>query len=76
MDGRGVDRDGLLGRNVRTILEVTVLPLLLGLEVETSETTQVLSDDSLVDGGASPDSLSLIVSLCASSRLCMQRLTL
>ena len=46
VDGRGVDGDGLLGRDVGTILEVSVLSLLLSLEVETSETTEVLLDDA------------------------------
>ena len=48
VNGSRVDRDSLFRRNVRSILEVRVLPLLFSLEVETSETTQVLLGDSFL----------------------------
>lgn len=44
------------------ILEVCVLPLLLGLEVKTSKATQVLLRDRLVDRGTSTDTLTVVVS--------------
>lgn len=55
----GIDGNSLLGRDVWTIFQVTVLSLLLGLEVQSSETTQVLPDYRLVDGSTSPNSLSV-----------------
>ena len=61
MDRRCVDRDGLLGTDVRTVLKVTVLPLLLGLEVETSETTQVLLHHGFINGGTTTNTLTIVV---------------
>ena len=58
---RRVDGNGFLGADVRAILEVAVLALLLGLEVETGETPKVLLDDGLVDGGTAADTLTVIV---------------
>ena len=48
VDRRCVDCDGLLSADVRTVLEVTVRAILLNLEAEVDETTEVL-DDSFVD---------------------------
>lgn len=45
---RGIDGDSLIGTDVETIRQVSVLTLLLG--VHTSKVTQVLPTDSLVDG--------------------------
>ena len=59
--GRRVDGDRLLGRDVRPVLEVVVLPLLLRLEVEPGEPAQVLAADGLVDGRAAPDALAVVV---------------
>ena len=42
-------------------LEIVVLALLLGLEVQASKSAQVLSADSLVYGCPSPDALSVVV---------------
>ena len=39
-----------------------MLPLLLSLQVESGEAAQVLLADSLVHSGASPDSLTVVVS--------------
>ena len=61
MRGSTEDGNGLLGRDVRTVLQVPVLPLLLGLQVQSSQSTQVLPDNGLVDGSTSPDTLSVIV---------------
>lgn len=58
---RGVDRDGLLGGDVRPVLEVVVLPLLLGLEPQPREPTEVLLAHGLVDGGAPADALAVVV---------------
>lgn len=59
MDGRCVDGNGFLGRDVRSIFEITVLSFLLSLEVETSKTTQVLSNNGLVNGCSASNTLSL-----------------
>ncbi len=42
-------------------LEVVVLALLLGLEVEAGEAAQVLAAHGLVDGGAAADALAVVV---------------
>jgi hypothetical protein len=44
----GVDGNRLLWRDVGSVLEVVVLPLLLALEVEPRQPTQVLAAHSLV----------------------------
>ena len=56
-----VDRNSLLGADVRTILEIAVLALLLGLEIQTRETAQVLLDNRLVDSCAAPDTFTVVV---------------
>ena len=61
MDRCSVDCDSLLSADVRAVLEVTVLALLLGLEVQTSETTKVLLNDGLVDGRTTPDTLTVVM---------------
>ena len=38
-----------------------MLPLLLGLEVESRQSAEVLLADGLVDGGAAPDALAVVV---------------
>ena len=38
-----------------------MLALLLGLQVQPRETTEILLDDSLVDGRAAPDTLTVVV---------------
>ena len=57
----GVDGDSLLGGDVRSILEVVVLPLLLRLEPQPGEPTQVLAAHSLVHGGAAANALAVVV---------------
>lgn len=61
VDDRGVDGDGLLGRDVRPVLEVRVLALLLGLEVQPREPAEVLLGDGLVDRRAPADALAVVV---------------
>jgi len=61
VDGGGVDGNGFFGTDVWSVLEIRVLPLLLGLQVQSSETAEVLLDDGLVDGGTSPDTLVVVV---------------
>ena len=58
---RGVDGDSLLGGDVWSVLQVVVLSLLLSLQVEPRQTPQVLLAHCLVDGGASSDSLAVVV---------------
>jgi hypothetical protein len=41
MDGCRVDSHGLLGSDIRAVLQVVVLSLLLGLEVQTSQTAKI-----------------------------------
>ena len=55
------DSNTLLGANVGSVLEVVVLTLLLGLQPETCEATEVLLCDGLVDSGTSPDTLAVVV---------------
>mmetsp|Transcript_3491 Transcript_3491/g.11579 ORF Transcript_3491/g.11579 Transcript_3491/m.11579 type:complete len:907 (-) Transcript_3491:778-3498(-) len=57
----GVDRHSLLGRDVGPVLEVVVLALLLRLEPEARQPPEVLLGDRLVDGGATPDALAVVV---------------
>lgn len=52
----------LLRSDVRTILEVVVLPLLLSLQVQPCQPAQVLSADSLVYSSSTPDTLPVVVS--------------
>ena len=59
VDGGGVDGNDFLGTDVRSVLEVRVLPLLLGLQVQSSGTFGVL-DDGFVDSGTSPDTLVVV----------------
>ena len=59
--GGGINGDGLLCGAVWTVLQIVVLSLLLCLEKETSESSEVLLADGLVNGGASSDSLAVIV---------------
>jgi hypothetical protein len=66
VDSSGVDGDGLLSADVRAVLEVRVLALLLGLEVQTCKTTEVLLDDRLVDGRTTADTLTVVVSDAAA----------
>lgn len=61
MDSRSVDSSCLLGADVGTILQVRVLSLLLGLEVKTSETTEVFLHNCFVDGGATTNTLTVVV---------------
>ena len=59
--GGGVDGHSLLGRDIGPVLQVVVLPLLLGLEVESCQPAEVLFADRLVDGGAATDPLAVVV---------------
>ena len=68
MYGRGVDCNGFLCTDVRTILEVSMLAFLLSLEIETGKTTEILLDDSLVDSRATADTFSVIVSNSAKKK--------
>ena len=47
-----VDGDCLFGRDVGPVLQVVVLPLLLGLQVEPGQAAQVLLAHRLVNRGA------------------------
>lgn len=59
--GGRVNGHGLLRRDVGTVLEVVVLPLLLGLQVETSQPTQILLAHRLVHRGSATYSLAIVV---------------
>ena len=52
---------GLLGRDVGAVLHVVVLPLLLRLEPQARQTAQILLGHGLVNGGAAPDALAVVV---------------
>ena len=57
----GVDCDGLLRGDAGSVLQVVVLALLLCLKVEPRQAPQVLLAHRLVDSGAAPDSLPVVV---------------
>ena len=61
VDRGGVDSHRLLRCDVRPILQVVVLSLLLRLQVESGESTEVLLADCLVDSGSPADALSVVV---------------
>lgn len=61
MDSCGVDSDSFFRADTRTVLEVCVLSLLFSLEVQTSKTTQILLDNSLVDGSTTVDRFTIVV---------------
>ena len=56
-----IDGNGLIWSNVRTVLEVVVLPFLLTFKVEAGKTTQVFLANSFVNSRTSSDSLTVIV---------------
>ena len=62
VDCGGVNGHRLLCSDVRTVLEVVMLSLLLCLEVESSQTTQVLLTHCLVDGCPTSNPLTVVVS--------------
>ena len=55
------DGNSLLWSDIGPVLEVVVLPLLLRLQVQASQPAQVLAAHCLVDSGAPPDSLPVVV---------------
>ena len=61
MHRRRVDGDRLLARQIRAVLEVVVLSLLLGLEVQARQSTEVLLAHGLVDRRAASDALAVVV---------------
>ena len=48
-------------RDVRSILEIAVLSLLLGFEIESGQSSQIFLADSFVDSGSSFYSLPVVV---------------
>lgn len=62
VDGGGVNGYSLLSCDVGTVFEVVMLSLLLRLQIEPSQSAKVLLADSLVDGGPTPDPLTVVVS--------------
>ncbi len=62
LKGKGLtDGNSLLWGDVRSILEVVVLPLLLCLQVQTCQPAQVLAAHCLVHSGSTPDTLPVVV---------------
>ena len=61
MNSCGVDSDGLFSADIRTILEICVLPFLFSLQIQTSETAQVFLDNCLVDSSTTADTFTIIV---------------
>jgi hypothetical protein len=61
VDGRRVNGNGFLCRDVRAVLEVIVLPFLLSFKPQASQATEILFAYRLVNGGAAADALSIIV---------------
>lgn len=57
---RRVNRDGLLGVDVLTVLEVDILAFFLSLQLKTSQATEVLLHNSLVERGAATDTLTIV----------------
>lgn len=68
MDGRRVDSSGLLSADVGTILEISVLTLLLRLEVQPGKATEILLDDGLVDGGTTTNAFTIVMSDAANDK--------
>lgn len=62
VDSCGIDGHSLLCRDVGTVLQVVMLPLLFRLQVEPSEAAKVLLADGLVNSGSATDPLSVVVS--------------
>ena len=62
MNSRGVDSDGFLCTDIRTILEVGMLAFLFCLQIEPRETAEVLLDNRLIDSRTAPDTLTVVVS--------------
>ena len=58
----GVDGDSFLSRDIWTILQIVVLPLLLCLEIEPRQPAKVLLTHCLVHRSSSTDSLPVVVS--------------
>lgn len=61
MNRCGIDCYSFFCTDIRPIFQVTVLTLLLGLEIKTRETTQVLLHNGLVHSSTSTDTLTIIV---------------
>mmetsp|Transcript_33281 Transcript_33281/g.109100 ORF Transcript_33281/g.109100 Transcript_33281/m.109100 type:complete len:1053 (+) Transcript_33281:4096-7254(+) len=61
VDSRGVDGHSLLPADIRSVLEVVVLPLLLGLQPQAREPAQILLARRLVDGRATANTLTVVV---------------
>mmetsp|Transcript_18309 Transcript_18309/g.41881 ORF Transcript_18309/g.41881 Transcript_18309/m.41881 type:complete len:429 (+) Transcript_18309:3998-5284(+) len=61
VDGGGVDGHRLLGGDVGPVLEIVVLPLLLRLEPQTGETSEIFLDHGLVHGAAPFDPFAIVV---------------
>lgn len=61
MHSGGVDGSGLFGRDIGSVLQIGVLALLLGLQIQTGETAEVLLDDGLVHSRAATNTLAVIM---------------
>ena len=56
-----INGNRLLGTNIRTILEIVVLPFLFSLQPKTRQPTQILLHHGLVHGTAALDALTVVV---------------
>lgn len=70
VNGRPVDGHTVLWQDVGTVLQVAVLTLLLGLQVQTSQSSKVLARHRLVNCGPSLKSLSVAKSSAVHPELC------
>jgi len=61
MHNGSVNGRGFFGADAWSILEVSMLSLLLSLEVKTRKSTEILLDDCLVDSGTTPDTLTVVM---------------
>ena len=62
MDSCSKDGNCFFSRNIRTILQIIMLSLLFTLQIQSSQSAQILFTDSLVDCRSSSNSLSIVVS--------------
>ena len=59
MHSGGVDSHSLLSGEIRAVLQVIMLSFMLGFEIQTRQSPQVLLADRFIDSGTSPDTFSI-----------------
>ena len=62
MNSCSINSNSLLGRDVRSILQVIMLTLLLCLQIQPGQSSQILLANCLIDCGSSSNSLAIVMS--------------